>query len=96
MDEIISSQKPYYDKSGLGYKQIHTEKGSNSMITEKEAKQRSYAKVIRGPIKKEECKPSKENSREIERTQEDDYKRMTPSRRSKILNQQPTMERRRL
>jgi uncharacterized protein YigA (DUF484 family) len=26
LDEIISSQRPYYDKSGLGYKQMHTER----------------------------------------------------------------------
>jgi hypothetical protein len=31
------------------------------MMTKKEAEQKSYAEVIRGSIKKEECKPSKEN-----------------------------------
>jgi hypothetical protein len=61
LDEIINIQRPYYDKSGLGYKQMHTEKGSSSMMTEKEEEKKSYAEVIRGPIKKEECKSSKEN-----------------------------------
>jgi hypothetical protein len=32
-----------------------------NMMKKKEEEQRSYAKVIIGPIKKEECKPSKEN-----------------------------------
>jgi hypothetical protein len=31
------------------------------MTTGKEAEQKTCAKAIRGPIKKEECKPSKEN-----------------------------------
>jgi hypothetical protein len=30
-------------------------------MTEKEAEQKSYVEFIRGPIKKEECKPLKEN-----------------------------------
>jgi hypothetical protein len=71
LDEIINSQRPCYDKSGLGYKQTHTEKGSSSITTEKEAEQKSYAEVIRGPIKKEECKPSKENIQAMEIIQEE-------------------------
>jgi hypothetical protein len=39
--------------SGLGYKQTHIEKGSSSMMKKNEAEQKSYAEVIRGPIKKE-------------------------------------------
>jgi hypothetical protein len=108
LDEIINSQRPCYDKSGLGYKKTHTEKGSSSMTTGKEAEQKSYADVIRGPIKKEECKPSKENIQEMEiiqeedhpirgmqnqqptmeRTQEEDYKRVAPPRRSPTLRYQ--------
>jgi hypothetical protein len=36
LDEIISSQRPSYDNSGLGYKQTHIEKGSSSITREKE------------------------------------------------------------
>jgi hypothetical protein len=32
LGEIISIQRPYYDKSGLGYKQTDTKKGSTSSI----------------------------------------------------------------
>jgi hypothetical protein len=32
LNDIINSQKPYHDKSGLGYNQ--TENGSNSKTTE--------------------------------------------------------------
>jgi hypothetical protein len=41
----------------------------------------------------EECKPSNENNREVERTQEEYYRRMALSRISKIHNQYPPMER---
>jgi hypothetical protein len=72
---------------------MHTKKGLSSMTTKNEVEQRIYTEVIIGPIKKEECKPSKEIIQEMERTQEEDYKRTTPSRRSITWNQQPTMER---
>jgi len=36
------------------------------MPTKKEAEQKSYVEVIKGPIKKEECKPLKENIQAIE------------------------------
>jgi hypothetical protein len=78
LDEIISSQRPYYDKSGLGYNQI--EKGSSSKTTE----QRSYAETVRGSPKKEEGK----------RNQEEYYRDTAPPRRFRIQNQQqPTIER---
>jgi hypothetical protein len=73
----------YYDKFGLGYKQTHTEKGSSSMMTKREEEQKSYAEFIRGPIKKEEGKSSKKRIQEMERTQEEYYRRATPRRRSK-------------
>jgi len=38
LDEIINSQTPYHDMPGLGYNQMHIEKGSSSMTIEKEAK----------------------------------------------------------
>jgi hypothetical protein len=36
LDEIINAQRSYHDRSGLGYNQTHTEKGSSSMTTEEE------------------------------------------------------------
>jgi hypothetical protein len=36
LDEIINTQRPYYEKFGLGYKQTYTEKVSSSMTTRKE------------------------------------------------------------
>jgi hypothetical protein len=78
LDEIISSQRPYHEKYGLGYNQ--TEKGSSSKTT----KQRSYAEIVRGSSKKEEGK----------RNQEEDYRYTAPPRRFIFQNQQqPTMER---
>jgi hypothetical protein len=46
LDNIISSQKPHHDKSGLGYNQ--TEKGSRSKTTEQETYPKSYAETIKG------------------------------------------------
>jgi hypothetical protein len=33
LDEIINSQRPYYDRTRLGYNQMQTEKGSSSKST---------------------------------------------------------------
>jgi hypothetical protein len=49
MDDIISSQKSYLDKSGLGYNQ--TEKGSSSKTTEQETNPKSYVETIKGDKK---------------------------------------------
>jgi seryl-tRNA synthetase len=49
LNDIISSQKPHHDKSGLGYNQ--TEKGSSSKTTEQETYPKSYAKTIKGDRK---------------------------------------------
>ena len=46
LDDIISSQKYYLDKSGLGYNQ--TEKGSSSKTTEKETNPKIYPETIKG------------------------------------------------
>jgi hypothetical protein len=46
LDDIISSQKSYLDKSGLGYNQ--TKKGSSSKTTEQETNPKSYAETIKG------------------------------------------------
>ena len=45
LDDIISSQKSYFDKSGLGYNQM--EKGSRSKTTEQETNLKSYAETIK-------------------------------------------------
>jgi hypothetical protein len=83
LDNIINSQIPYYDRSGLGYNQMQTEKGSSSKMTEKEAEPRSYAEAIRGPSKKEEDM----------KTQEEDYRDTAPPRRFRSqYQQQPTIE----
>ena len=46
LDDIISSQKYYLDKSGLGYNQ--TEKGSSSKTTNQETYLRSCVETVRG------------------------------------------------
>ena len=56
LDDIISSQKSYLDKFGLGYNQ--KKKGSSSKTTEQETNPKSYAKTIKGDKKiyKEDCR----------------------------------------
>jgi hypothetical protein len=49
LNDIISSQKPHHDKSGIGYNQ--TEKGSSSKTTEQETYPKSYAETIKGDRK---------------------------------------------
>jgi hypothetical protein len=49
LDNIINSQRPHHDKSGLGYNQ--TERGSSSKTTDKETQPRSYAETVRGDKK---------------------------------------------
>jgi hypothetical protein len=34
LENILNSQRPYIDKSGLGYKNVHFEEGSSSMTKE--------------------------------------------------------------
>jgi hypothetical protein len=52
LDNIINSQRPHHDKSGLGYN--HTGKGSRSKNIDHETKSRSYAETVRGSLKNEE------------------------------------------
>jgi hypothetical protein len=49
LDDIIHSQKPYLDKSRLGYSQ--TEKGGSSKTIEKETNPECYVKTIKGDKK---------------------------------------------
>ena len=57
LNDIISSQKYYLDKSGLGYNQ--TEKGSRFKTTKQETNPKSYAETI-----KEDKKIYKEDYRD--------------------------------
>jgi hypothetical protein len=34
LENILKSQRPYNDKSGLGYKKVHFEEGSNFVMKE--------------------------------------------------------------
>jgi hypothetical protein len=79
LDDIISSQKSYLDKSGHGYNQ--TEKGSSSKTTEKETNPKSYAETIKGDKKiyKEDYRDTPpprrfkfKNQQQIDRPQEED------------------------
>jgi hypothetical protein len=47
LEDILNSQRPCYDKSRLGYKKVHFEKGSSYMM--KKVEEKSYAEVIRSP-----------------------------------------------
>jgi hypothetical protein len=57
LDDIISSQKPHNDKSGLGHNQ--TENGSSSKETEQKTYPKCYAETI-----KENKKTYKEDYRD--------------------------------
>jgi hypothetical protein len=46
LENILHSQRPYSDKSRLGYKNVHFEEGSSSMM--KATEQMSYAEVLKG------------------------------------------------
>ena len=63
LDQIISSQRLVYDKSGLGYNQNNTKMGSSSTVREND--KRSYADIIRESVKKEDCEPLKEDMQKI-------------------------------
>jgi hypothetical protein len=49
LDDIISSQKPHHNKSGLGYNQ--TKNGSSSKTTKQETYPKIYAETIKGDRK---------------------------------------------
>jgi hypothetical protein len=49
LDDIISTQRPNHDKSGLGYNQ--NEKGSISKMIDQETYPKIYAETIRGDRK---------------------------------------------
>ena len=79
LDDIISSQKSYLDKSGLGYNQ--TKKGSISKTTEQETNPKSYVETIKEDRKiyKEDYRDTPplirfifQNQQQIDRPQEEE------------------------
>jgi hypothetical protein len=88
LDEIINSQRPYYDRSGLGYNQMQTEKGSSSKTTEQEAEQRTYAEIVRGTQEENHrgTGPPRrfrtQNQQSTTSQEEEGFRRETPFRRS--------------
>jgi hypothetical protein len=93
LDDIISSQKSHFDKTGLGYNQ--TEKGSSSKTTEQETYPKSYAKTIKGDKKiyKEDYRDTPpprrlkfQNQQQTDRPQEEEgFIRAPPFRISSTL-----------
>jgi hypothetical protein len=49
LDNIINSQRPHRDNSGIRYN--HTERGSSSKTTDQETQPRIYAETFRGDKK---------------------------------------------
>lgn len=54
LDQILSSQKSFHEKSGLGYKQQEDNESSSSMKARKETKPSNYANIIQETLKDEE------------------------------------------
>ena len=53
LEQIISNQKPFFDKTGIGYKQ-NTNEASSSMLIDNEKKPRRYAEVVKDYNNEEE------------------------------------------
>ena len=53
LEQIISNQKSFFDKTGIGYKQNANE-ASSSMFTDNEKKPRRYAEVVKDYKNEEE------------------------------------------
>jgi hypothetical protein len=66
---------------------IVEEKCHRSSKRKSEEKPKSYAEVIKGSIKKEECKPLKKNIPKGQKTQEEDYRRDGHQRRPSTFRQ---------
>jgi hypothetical protein len=75
LDKIIINQIPSYERSRLGYNQVQNEKGSSSKTTKHEAGKNSYVEIVKDFVKKEECMPPKNNIPEINKTQENEFRR---------------------
>ena len=93
LDQIISSQRSVYDKSGLGYNQNNTEMRSRSKVTENE--KISYAYIIKQSSKKEECEPLKEDMQNLgmKKIKENDcaLKKSTTTHNSELKRFEPVI-----
>ena len=54
LDDILSSQRPSGDRSGLGF--IKEKKPESFLVTNQEGSKKSYGKVLKTPAKKERSK----------------------------------------
>ena len=54
LDDILSSQRPSSDRSGLGF--VKEKKPESFPITSQEGSKKSYAEVLKTPAKKERTK----------------------------------------
>ena len=54
LDDILSSQIPLSDRSGLGF--IKEKKPKSFPLTNQRGSRKSYAEGLNGPVKKEKCK----------------------------------------
>jgi hypothetical protein len=72
LGDILSSQRTCSDKSSLGYKKIHFEKGSISIT--KEIEQKSYVEVL------------KERNHGQQHSERNEYKRPSTSRKQGSFN----------
>ena len=79
LEQIISNQKQFFDKIGIGYKK-NTDEASSSMMTGNEEKPRSYAEVVKDSTNEEgiECQPEQPIPKEGP-TERQDLRRTTPS-----------------
>ena len=59
LEQIISNQKPFFDKTGIGYKK-NTDEPSISMMTGNEENPRSYAEVVKDYTNEEDIKYQQE------------------------------------
>ena len=65
LEQIISNQKSFFDKTGIGYKP-NTNEASSPMLTDNEKKPRRYVEVVKYYKNEEEikCQPEQPLSEE--------------------------------
>ena len=61
LENIISNQNPFFNKTSIGYKQ-NTDEYSSSMMIGNEEKPRSYVEVVKASSNEEEIKCQPEQS----------------------------------
>ena len=77
MNQIIDSQRPIHDKSGLGYNQRNEELGSSSKATKDDKK--SYMDIVKENL--QEAGTSKHEEKQVSATQNNNPRRQAPLRR---------------